>query len=96
MSEEKHRWIVRDSVNGWCVEHDGPSRMSFQPDQYGRVGATWWHGRPVIDSDALREATRSAHARLLGKRFGTRFSEERRLVCCEYAAELNSQMGEGA
>jgi len=94
MSDFDHGWHVNESVVGWRVRFDGPSEMSFQPNQYGKLmGASHKTGhQPPVTFQELNKIAATVHARLLGKRFGTAFSNERRNVCCEYAAALNKQM----
>lgn len=87
-------WKVVRYVSGWHVEHSGRTKMRFQPDQYGLLKSICWYENetnPPMGPEELREQSKVVHARLLGKRFGNRFSEERRNVCCEYAAELNKE-----
>lgn len=98
MSEEPHSWKVTSSVNGWEVRHSGPTDMRFRPDQYGRIGGISFrhgHGAPPLTFEQLRDRVKAVHPRLLGKRFGDRFSDRRRNVCCEYAAELNEMPTRG-
>lgn len=94
MSDDLHSWKVVKSVNGWAVEHSGPTQLRFRPDQYGKISGMSHRngfGDPPIRFFELCELAKTVHARLLGKRFGDRFSNERRNVCCEYAAELNKE-----
>ena len=94
MSELPHCWKVVRCINGWTVEHTGRTKMRFQPDQYGKLSSIYWSDNESVlpmGPHELRLTVRNVHARMLGKRFGNRFSEERRNVCCEYAAELNKE-----
>lgn len=94
MSDEQHGWKVLRGVCGWHVEHSGPTNMRFQPDQFGNLGGMSFrhgHGAPPLSFTQLRDRLISVRPRLHGKRFGDRFSNTRRNVCCEYAAELNKE-----
>lgn len=94
MSDDLHSWKVVRGVNGWHVEHSGPTKMCFRPDQYGKlpmIAYTNGRGSPPMTGPELRQRIKPVRARLPGKRFGDRFSDTRRNVCCEYAAELNKE-----
>jgi hypothetical protein len=68
--------------------------MSVQPDQFGKIWRMSYRqgSAPPLTFAEVRKRVDIARAGLNGKRFGNAFSNVRRNVCCEYAAELNGEV----
>jgi hypothetical protein len=90
-------WQTKEGPCSHSVEFEiGKVVVWFSPDQYGRVRALYCGSGIKSSRDLMTDVIRVIKERVLAnqqvKRFGTRRSSDRKLLCMEIAKQLNAAL----